>query len=189
MMLAFHPYSDLTFFEVFGQFIMRLLKALTGQLSSVDLAPDEIQALVLIAVSLSCSLVGSFLVLRRSTMLANSLSHTILIGIVGAYLWTQPISHEISFLPISTLLIASLLTGLATAFLTHLCHRLFRLQEDASIGLVFTSLFALGIVLVTLFTRNAHIGVEVVMGNVDALHLHDIRLVSYIALEIGRAHV
>lgn len=169
-----HPYSELTFFEVWGQFIFRFFQALRGTITLEDLAPDEIQALVLIAVSISCSLVGAFLVLRRSTMLANSLSHTILIGIVGVYLWTHT---SFSFLPISALLIASILTGILTTFLTNLCHRLFRLQEDASIGLVFTSLFSFGIVLVTLFTRNSHIGIEAVMGNVDALHAHDVHLV------------
>ncbi len=48
-----------------------------------------------------------------------------------------------------------------------------RLQEDASIGIVFTTLFALGITIVTVASRNAHIGVEVVMGNVDALQPQD----------------
>lgn len=174
-----HPYSELTFFEVWGQFISRFFQALGGNISLQDLAPDEIQALVLIFVSFSCSLIGSFLVLRRETMLANSLSHTILIGIIGVYLWTNV---SFSFLPIPSLLIASLLTGLVTTFLTNFCHRVFRLQEDASIGLVFTSLFSIGIILVTLFTKSAHIGIEAVMGNVDALHTHDIHLVFFIAL-------
>ena len=52
-----------------------------------------------------------------------------------------------------------------------------RLQEDASTGLVFTSLFAIGIALVTLLTRSAHLGTEVVMGNVDALQREDCVLV------------
>ena len=51
------------------------------------------------------------------------------------------------------------------------------LQEDASIGIVFTSLFSLGVILVTLLTRNAHIGTEIVMGNADALRLQDLKLV------------
>jgi manganese/zinc/iron transport system permease protein len=75
------------------------------------------------------------------------------------------------------MLIASLLTGLATTFLTEFLTKTVRLQEDASTGLVFSSLFALGVLLATLFTRNAHIGIEVVMGNVDALHADDLRLV------------
>jgi manganese/zinc/iron transport system permease protein len=57
----------------------------------------------------------------------------------------------------------------------------FRLQEDASNGLVFTTLFALGIVLITALTRNAHIGTEAIMGNVDALHLNDLYMTLWIA--------
>ena len=49
-----------------------------------------------------------------------------------------------------------------------------KLQEDASNGIVFTFLFALGIVLVTLFARNAHVGVELILGNVDMLHKKDL---------------
>ena len=56
------------------------------------------------------------------------------------------------------------------------------LQEDASIGLVFTSLFALGIVLVNLLTRNAHVGAEIVMGNVDVLHCDDLTLAIIVLL-------
>ena len=67
-----------------------------------------------------------------------------------------------------------------TQFLTHIA----RLQEDASTGIVFTSLFALGIVLVTLLTKNAHIGTEAIMGNVDALHPQDWHLV-YIILTLN----
>jgi manganese/zinc/iron transport system permease protein len=59
-----------------------------------------------------------------------------------------------------------------------------RLQEDASTGIVFTSLFAVGVIAVTLLTRNAHIGTEAVMGNVDALQLSDAKLV-YIVLAIN----
>jgi ABC-type Mn2+/Zn2+ transport systems, permease components len=65
-----------------------------------------------------------------------------------------------------------------TQLLTHLI----RLQEDASIGLVFTTFFALGIVLVTLFTRNTHIGTEVILGNIDALHLDDVKMIFGVAL-------
>ena len=57
-----------------------------------------------------------------------------------------------------------------------------KVQEDASIGLVFTSLFALGVVLVTLYTKNLHIGTEAIMGNIDALDIDDLSLVGSVAL-------
>lgn len=160
-----NPYTGSTFFSFFGILIRRLL---TGMHT---LATDEVQLLVLSGVAISCAFVGTFLMLRKMTMLANALSHTILLGIVLVYLLIS------SSLGVLTLMVASLVMGLITAFLTEALSKLTRLQEDASIGLVFTALFAVGIFLVTAYTRNLHIGSELIMGNVDALQPKDIRLV------------
>lgn len=132
---------------------------------------DLIQMAVLSAVAISCGLVGPFLVLKRMAMFANSLSHTILLGIAIAFLLT---GSPLFSLP--NLLIGALFAALMTAFLTEGLVRFFRLSEDASIGLVFTSLFALGITVVTLFTRDVHLGIEAVMGNAELLQLSDLRL-------------
>jgi manganese/zinc/iron transport system permease protein len=35
---------------------------------------------------------------------------------------------------------------------------------------------------VTVFTRNTHLGTEAIMGNVDALHVHDVKLIFWVAL-------
>jgi len=175
-----NPYSGQTFWGVITQLIWRLWSLVTGDFSSLTFASDEIQILVLIGVAASSALVGTFLVLRKMTMLANSLSHTILIGIVLAFLWTNYSTDEHTSINIHAMLIAALLMGLITAFLTELLTKWARLQEDASMGLVFTTLFAIGVISLTLLTRNAHIGTEVVMGNVDALQLDDCKLVYLI---------
>lgn len=174
----FNPYSGQSFFGFFFVLLQRLWGFLTGEFPMSSLATDEIQVLVLAGVAASSALVGTFLILRRMTMLANSLSHTILIGIVFAYLMStqQSIGHTYS-IDIQPMLIAALVMGVLTAFLTEFLTKTARLQEDASTGIVFTSLFAFGIILVTLLTRNAHIGTEVVMGNVDALQIGDFQLV------------
>lgn len=168
-----NPYSGNNFFEFFITLFKRLL-------AFEPIVSDELQMLVLICVAISGALVGTFLVLRKMAMLANSLSHTILLGIVLAYLMTR--SGVEGYLPLNltAMLIAAVLTGLVTTFLTQFLSSTVRLQEDAANGLVFTTLFALGIVIVTLYTRNAHIGVEVVVGNADALNLKDLALVAII---------
>lgn len=181
----FNPYEGKTFFGFCFLLLHRLWQFLTGQLPLSALASDEIQMVVLIGVAASCALVGTFLVLRRMTMLANSLSHTILLGIVVAYVLTHEgvLGGTPTAAPpidIQLMLLAAFLTGLVTTFLTEVLTKIARLQEDASTGLVFTSLFALGIILVTLLTRSAHIGTEVVMGNVDALHFEDVKLIFVI---------
>lgn len=179
-----NPYSDQSFFGFFQQLFIRLYGFISGQLSSKDLVSDEIQLIVLIAIAVSAGLVGTFLVLRKMTMLANSLSHTILLGIVAAFILTKnsilDTTGHYQPINIQVMLLAALVVGILTAFLTEFLTKTVRLQEDASTGIVFTSLFALGIVLVTLLTRSAHIGTEVVMGNIDALHLDDCKLVLVI---------
>jgi manganese/zinc/iron transport system permease protein len=167
-----NPYWGNNFFD----FFITLFHRLKGDLPLDRLPSDEIQLLVLAGVGLASALIGTFLTLKKMTMLANSLSHTILLGIVIACLILST-----THLTLMTLMIASLITALMTSLLTQLVTHVLKLQEDASIGLIFTSLFALGVVLVTLFTRNAHIGIEAVMGNVDALHVDDIRLIGVVA--------
>lgn len=176
-----NPYSGEHFLGFFMQLLTRLTHFLTGKLSVADLATDEIQLIVLMGVAASSAIVGTFLVLRRTTMLANSISHTILLGIVLAFFFTQN-SLNAAYINMPLMLLAAVLMGLITAFLTELLTRASKLQEDASTGLVFTSLFALGIIAATLITRSTHIGVEVVMGNVDALHREDCLFVMMIFL-------
>jgi manganese/zinc/iron transport system permease protein len=181
-----NPYFGKNFFEFIWIFFQRMFELLMGKIGITDLVSDEIQVLVLCFVGCASALVGTFLVLKKMTMLANSLSHTVLLGIVVAYVIMLPFipkeethAHALS---LQTLLIAALTTGLITTLLTQMLTHLLHLQEDASTGLVFTTLFALGIVLVTVFTRNAHLGTEAIMGNVDALHVDDMKLIFWIAL-------
>jgi len=146
---------------------------------------DAVQFAVLSAVAISCGLIGPFLVLKRMAMFANALSHTILLGIAGAFLLTSSLWGGGLF-DLSTLLIGAFLAALLTAFLTESLVRFFRLQEDASVGLVFTALFALGIAVVTLFMRDVHLGLEAVMGNADALQLSDLKLaLSFVGLNLA----
>ncbi len=184
MILALNPYFSKDFIGFFVLFFQRVGQLLSGKLGFADLASDEVQVFVLALVSIASALVGTFLVLKKMTMLANSLSHTLLLGIVVAYVILIPFTPESNSYSISipVLLIASLVMGLVTTVLTQMLTHVLKLQEDASTGLVFTTLFALGLVSVTVFTRNTHIGIEAIMGNVDALHMHDLKLILGITL-------
>jgi manganese/zinc/iron transport system permease protein len=169
-----NPYSGNDFFHFFATLFHRL----TGKLPLESLPSDEIQLLVLIGVSLSSALIGVFLILKKMSMLANALSHTVLLGIVITSYFFFSLAFE---LDLKTLFIASLISAALTAFLTQLMTERMRLQEDASIGLVFTTLFALGVTAVTIFTRNTHLSTEAIMGNADALHIDDIQLTWCVA--------
>ena len=179
-----NPYSGSTFFTFFQVLFTRIFNG-----DILHLASDEIQVLVLMGVSVSGALVGTFLVLRNMTMVANALSHTILVGIVGAYLLLSSLgalTDSFEGMSLLHLTLGSLLAGLLTTLLTEFLHKVTGLQEDAAVGLVFTSLFALGVLLVTLFTKNLHLGTEIVMGNVDAVVSGDLKIV-YGALALNAA--
>lgn len=179
-----NPYFAKDFFSFLAVFAQRLLHFLIGQLSFTEMASDELQIFVLSLISCASAIVGSFLVLKKSTMLANSLSHTILLGISIAYLimvffLKQPPQAAIG---IPVLLLAAFITAILTTVFTQFLVHFLRLQEDASIGLIFTLFFALGVTVVTVYTKNTHLGMEAVMGNVDALHLDDLKLIFWIVL-------
>ncbi len=121
--VSFNPYHGQTFWEVLLEFIKRMRELILGKLAFRELVSDEIQILVLIGVAISSGLLGSFLILRRMTMLANSLSHTILVGIVLAFFFTHFSSyseekHVHLVVPMQAMLIAALITGFLTTFLT-----------------------------------------------------------------------
>lgn len=172
-----NPYAGKDFFSFFATLFTRLWASVQGE-GGLRLVSDEIQCLTLILLGISLAFLGSFLVVKKMTMLANALSHTLLVGIVLAFLCLQYFLGESLFAePFSSmrvLWLGAMITGFITTICTELLTRVFRVQEDASIGFVFTTLFALGVFLVTLCTRNVHLGVEAIMGNIDALHVEDL---------------
>lgn len=180
-----NPYWGNSFFQFFYTLLERMQAFLLGE--PLVLASDELQLLVLLFLSATAALIGTFFVLRKTTMLANALSHTILPGVVLAYLayhvyggLSQPFDF-LSLLPSDAFLLAGALgSAFVTTFLTRVIVAYLPVAEDASIGMVFTLLFAVGVILVTTLTKSAHIGAELLMGNVDALHIHDLGLMFWI---------
>lgn len=104
----------------------------------------------------SCGLVGCFLVLRRQAMLGDAISHGILPGIVAAFLVTG--SRNIGWM-----LLAAGTMGLITAFLAEMLTRHGRIQSDAAMGVTFTWLFALGVILVTRYADAVDLDVECIL--------------------------
>ncbi len=166
-----NPYWGSDFFQFFSTLGHRIIDWLSGR--GNGLASDEVQILILLGIAISCSLIGTFLVVRKMTMIANSLSHTILVGIVIS---TLLLSKGGAILSLPILLASAFITALITVGLSYLIGKSSYVKEDASIGLSFTTLFALGLVAVMLFAKDMHLGTEAVMGNLDAVHSDDLVL-------------
>ena len=107
-------------------------------------------------VAVSCSLLGSFLILRQMAMVGDAISHSVLPGIVIAF-------FMVGSLQSIWMLIGAGVLGVFTTFLIEFFHQKGRLQTDASIGVTFTWLFALGVILVTYYAGNAHIDQDCIL--------------------------
>ncbi|MFA9556692.1 metal ABC transporter permease [Evansella sp. AB-rgal1] len=120
-------------------------------------------------VGLSCGLIGVFLVLRKMAMMSDAISHTVLLGIVVAYLMTRELSGP-------HMLIGAILAGLLTAFLVQWLHNL-DLELHASMGIVFTTLFAIGVILISTSIGNAHLDIQhALMGEITFVPFHTMEL-------------
>jgi manganese/zinc/iron transport system permease protein len=96
----------------------------------------EIQAIALV-VAAACAVPGVFLVLRRTAMMSDAISHTVLLGIVLTYFLVQDLASPL-------LIIGAAATGLLTVWLVELLSGTRLVKEDAAIGLVFPALRAFG---------------------------------------------
>lgn len=104
----------------------------------------------------SCALVGCFLVLRRLSMLGDAISHAVLPGIILAFMLTGSRN-------IFPMLVGAMAMGMLTAFLTDVLNRFGKLQTDAAMGVTFTWLFAIGVILVSKFTGAVDLDVDCVL--------------------------
>jgi manganese/zinc/iron transport system permease protein len=91
--------------------------------------------------AMSCALLGNYLVLRRMSMMGDAISHAVLPGLAIAFL----ISGSRESLP---MLIGAILIGVLTTLFIQGIDRLSGLDRGASMGVVFTTLFALGLILI-----------------------------------------
>lgn len=90
----------------------------------------------------ACGVPGCFLVLRRMSLVGDAISHAVLPGLAVAFIVTS--SREVG-----PMLVGALAVGLLTTVLTAAIARWGKVPEDAALGVVFTTFFAVGVVLVT----------------------------------------
>jgi manganese/zinc/iron transport system permease protein len=96
--------------------------------------------------AVACAVPGCYLVLRRMSMLGDAISHAILPGLAVAFLLTG--TREVW-----AMLAGAMCVGLLTAVMTSALARTGRVSEDSAMGVVFTTLFALGVVLISIVAR------------------------------------
>jgi manganese/zinc/iron transport system permease protein len=130
--------------------------------------------------NVACALLGCYLVLRRMSLLGDALSHAVLPGLVVAFVAAGSMNIVFMFA-------GALAVGLLTTFLTQTIHRQGGVSADASIGVVFTSLFALGVILIKRYGQGVDLDPDCVLyGQIDLVEFYTVPLFGY---EVPRALV
>lgn len=108
-----------------------------------------------------CGFLSAYLMLKGWSLIGDALSHAIVPGVAGAYMLGLPFSIGAFFSG-----------GLAAAAILFLNQRT-KLREDAIIGLIFTSFFALGLFMVSLSPTSVDVQ-KIVLGNILAVSPEDL---------------
>jgi manganese/zinc/iron transport system permease protein len=107
-------------------------------------------------VATSTAILGCFLIMRKMAMIGDAISHAVLPGIVIAYYITN---SRASF----PILIGAAASGMVVTFLIQFFNQKVKLQQDASIGISYTFLFAIGIILISLFSGDVDLDQDCVL--------------------------
>lgn len=133
--------------------------------------------------AMACALPGTFLVLRRQSMMGDALTHTVLPGIVGAFLFSHFLKasgiiasdtsqHTQAFDPTSYALMfgGAILIGVLTAVLTEWVQKHGRVENSAALGVIYTTMFAAGLLLIRIAADSVHIDPDCVLyGNIEGV--------------------
>lgn len=114
-------------------------------------------------VAAACGLVGKYLILRRMALVGDAISHSVLPGLAIGFLLANSRNSLVMFL-------GALGAGIVTTVIIELIHRKSRVKQDAAIGITFSSLFALGVIIISVFASKVDLDQECVLygeiGNV-----------------------
>ncbi|PFG19277.1 metal ABC transporter permease [Serinibacter salmoneus] len=128
-------------------------------------------ALLAVVTAVTCALPGTYVVLRRSSMLVDAISHAVLPGIVLGYLLTRDLDSPV-------LILGAALAGMLVVLGAEWLGRTGLLTGDAPQGLIFPALFSIGVILVTLNAANVHLDTHAVL-------VGDLNLAAWDQLEIA----
>ncbi|WP_024461183.1 metal ABC transporter permease [Marinimicrobium sp. LS-A18] len=119
---------------------------------------------VAIIISMTCALLGNFLVLRRQSLISDAISHVALPGIVASFLLTGTIAS-------TAMMLGAGVSALVTVAMIDAIRRFGRVEISAAMGVTFTSLFALGVLLLEVSQASGvHIDVQhALYGNLESL--------------------
>jgi len=117
--------------------------------------------LMSLLIAVVCSIFSCFLVLKGWSLMGDAVSHAVLPGLALAFIAGIPLG------------IGAFLAGLFCAFATGYIKENSRVKEDAVMGIVFSGMFAFGLVLLTKIETDVHL-MHVLFGNVLGISREDL---------------
>lgn len=133
--------------------------------------------IVLILTSISCGLIGIYLVSRKISMLTDAISHTVLLGIVLMFLIVRDLSSPF-------LLIGAALMGAITVVLVEILGAKNKIGHENAIGVVYPILFSLAVILISKFLRNVHLDLDIVLTG--EVIFSSLQKVNILGIEISK---
>lgn len=130
-------------------------------------------------VGLMCGVLGCFIVLRNMALIGDALAHSVLPGVVVAFIL---IGHSaLAFF------IGSVVAGLATAIGITWIQRNVKTKNDAAIGIVFTAMFALGVIGISKISRRPGVHLDLddfLFGDVLGVANEDLYLTAAVMIYV-----
>ena len=134
-------------------------------------------------VAVVAGVVGCLVVLRRMAFLGDALSHAMIAGVAGGYLVMKMLFGLEAHAP--GMLLGSLIAAIATVALISFVSRISRVKEDAAIGIMYTGIFALGVVAVSIFRHYIHIDLmHFIMGDILGVADSDLWVSAFVAATV-----
>ncbi|MDS9470000.1 metal ABC transporter permease [Paracoccus sp. MBLB3053] len=128
--------------------------------------------LIVAIVSVPTALLSCFLVLKGWALMGDAVSHAVLPGVVIAYIAGFP------------LIIGAFAAGMVTALATGYLSENSRVKQDTVMGVVFSGMFGLGIVIYTSITSDVHLD-HILFGNMLGVGANDLKTALWIAIPVS----
>ncbi|MFK7800863.1 MAG: metal ABC transporter permease [Anaerolineae bacterium] len=125
--------------------------------------PQNTATIIGSLIAVSGALLGTFLLLRGMSLTSDAISHTVLLGIVIAFLVLTGLFNQAPDLNSPWLIIGASLAGVATVVLTEAIYKSGLVKQDAALGLAFPLLFALAVIIVSRYVQDVHMDEDAVM--------------------------
>ncbi len=129
--------------------------------------------------AMACALLGNFLVLRRMSMMGDAISHAVLPGLAGGFLlmvwlkgsptvaamlpgvaeWAQGVDSRNPWVMLG----GAVVVGVLTTLLTQWVHAFGKVERGAAMGVVFTTLFAVGLIMIQRAASHTHLDADCVL--------------------------